>query len=196
MTYQLIKSIVFLAALALPFWLAVRVTINLAGKKRKQPVSIRRELILTCFFVYVIFVAAITIIPTRMSRFRSPASTDINLIPFANTLKCLLPGAAGKETIFFCWQNMTGNILLFVPLGFLLPLISGTLVSRKRVLIVACALSSSIETIQLLSRLAGSFRSVDVDDVLLNTLGAGVGFALFVLVKYALDRRTLKRSSV
>jgi hypothetical protein len=47
------------AALASPLRLALRVTINVARKKRKQPVSLRRELILTCFFVYVIFNAAL-----------------------------------------------------------------------------------------------------------------------------------------
>jgi glycopeptide antibiotics resistance protein len=192
---QLIKPLVFVAVVSLPVWVAVRVAINVSRKRRGKRLSIGRELILTSFFVYVIIVAAITVIPLRMSRFRNPEATDINIVPIVNNLKCLRsPNAAGAETLMFCLQNIVGNMLLFLPLGFALPLVSGKFAFVKRVAAFACALSLSIEAVQLLSRFARiSYRSVDVDDVLLNTLGAVAGFALFVFVRHAFARKVSER---
>jgi len=47
------------------------------------------------------------------------------------------------------------------------------------VLLFALLLSLSVESIQFLLRFFGNPRAVDIDDVILNTLGACVGFALY-----------------
>ena len=75
-----------------------------------------------------------------------------------------------------------GNILLFLPLGVMLPLLHVRFRSLKTLLITAVCLSLSIEIIQFALRLIGSARSVDIDDVLLNTLGACLGYALVRIV--------------
>ena len=49
----------------------------------------------------------------------------------------------------------------------------------KRVLLFALSLSLSVESIQFLLRFFGNPRAVDIDDVILNTLGACVGFAFY-----------------
>src|SRR4029077_804245 len=72
-----------------------------------------------------------------------------------------------------------GNVALFVPLGILLPLVSNRCLRLKRVLLFALLLSLSVESIQFLLRFFGNPRAVDIDDVILNTLGACVGFALY-----------------
>ena len=46
-------------------------------------------------------------------------------------------------------------------------------------LLFALLLSLSVESIQFLLRFFGNPRAVDIDDVILNTLGACVGFALY-----------------
>ena len=66
-----------------------------------------------------------------------------------------------------------------MPLGILLPLVSNRLRTLKRVLVVALVLSLTIEATQFLLRFVGNPRAVDIDDVILNTLGACVGFALY-----------------
>ncbi|MCA1634647.1 MAG: VanZ family protein [Acidobacteria bacterium] len=184
MLNQLLGSFIFSTAVALPLWVAFRVRANVSGRKLNAGASLGRELLLTSFFLYLVFVAALTVVPIPMSRFRVPGSSEVNLVPILNSLKCLPPTLTARRNVFlYCLQNMAGNIFLFLPLGFFLPLVSDRFGTIKRVLLVALVLSSSIEVVQFLSRLIGTFRTVDVDDVILNTLGAGVGFLLFTLVK-------------
>lgn len=69
--------------------------------------------------------------------------------------------------------NLFGNIALFVPFGLFLGLFVGC--RLPAVLFYALFVSLALETAQLISAM-GSF---DVDDLILNALGAGVGYALF-----------------
>jgi glycopeptide antibiotics resistance protein len=177
---QLLKSFIFSAALALPFWVAFRVKANAARKRLRERTAAGRELLLTLLFLYLVFLAALTVVPIPMSRFRAHGTNDLNLVPVLNSLKCFSPGVVGRRNVLlFCLQNMAGNVLLFLPLGILLPSVSAKFDSLARVLAVAFALSAFVEAVQFMSRLIGTFRTVDVDDVLLNTLGAAVGFFLF-----------------
>ncbi len=75
------------------------------------------------------------------------------------------------------------NIVLFLPLGFLLPLIWPQNDRFGRVLLFGAALSLLIELSQLLN-----IRSTDIDDLLLNTLGALIGFLLFRLYRLVFRR--------
>ncbi|MDQ4120751.1 MAG: VanZ family protein [Acidobacteriota bacterium] len=179
---HLFKSIIFLIAITLPFWIAARIIIYLSRKKRNEQAQIRTEFILTTFFVYLIFVAAITVIPTQMSSFRNPNFDDLNFIPILNSIKCFLPDVTGKpEVSKLCHQNIVGNIVLFIPIGFLLPFALKGFHSLKSILVFAFCLSLSIEVIQFFSRFFGNFRVLDIDDILLNTLGACIGFGVLGL---------------
>jgi glycopeptide antibiotics resistance protein len=81
------------------------------------------------------------------------------------------------------FRLLVGNIVAFVPLGLLLPL---ALRKRWAVLLVApvaLVTSIAIEAGQYaISQWLGySYRSTDVDDVVLNVLGALIGALLFVV---------------
>lgn len=68
------------------------------------------------------------------------------------------------------------NVVLFIPLGVLLPLLWPGFNRLRSVLLFGLLFSLWIETSQLLN-----IRNSDIDDLLLNTLGAVVGFLLFRL---------------
>lgn len=68
------------------------------------------------------------------------------------------------------------NILLYLPMGFLLPLIMPKL-RIGRVVLIGFLASLLTETVQLVFHL-GWF---DVDDLINNTLGTLIGFILFAL---------------
>lgn len=79
------------------------------------------------------------------------------------------------------WQpfliNFMGNIFMFMPIGFLLPLLWRRF---EHVLLTVGAgflLSLSIELLQLTQ-----LRSSDVDDLWLNTLGTFIGFVCFMFI--------------
>ena len=74
--------------------------------------------------------------------------------------------------------NVLGNILLFVPCGVLFTAITRRCGSPVFLVITASLLSISIEAIQYAQRSVPIGRTVDVDDVLWNTLGAYIGCAL------------------
>lgn len=142
------------------------------------------------FVAYLIVVVALTIIPTHLSPLRSPHSDHINLVPVNYSLRCiLLAYKRHPDLMTFCLRNTLGNVALFLPLGILLPLTFDRFDSLKRVLAIAFCVSLSIETIQFFSRFIGSARAVDIDDVLLNTLGACLGFLLFRIFRRAEGRR-------
>ena len=65
------------------------------------------------------------------------------------------------------WNNIIQNILLFIPLGFLL--------GGKRGVIAGLLLSIGIELTQYIFRLG----YCELDDVLNNTIGAAIGSLLF-----------------
>lgn len=68
------------------------------------------------------------------------------------------------------------NVVLFLPLGFLLPLLWPAYGRFFRVLAAGAVFSLLIELSQMLN-----IRSTDIDDLLLNTLGAAAGFLLYRL---------------
>ena len=85
----------------------------------------------------------------------------INLIPFSRDIQ---PVGYGL------------NVVMFLPLGFLIPTIWQSLGKLRYILAAGCGFSALIEVSQLLS-----LRGTDVDDVIMNTLGAVLGYGLYRL---------------
>lgn len=97
----------------------------------------------------------------------------------------LRPGASiaselGNVNQLMGMLNIAGPVLLFAPIGLLLPVAFGT---RWLTSTLSCSgLSLTVEVVQYF--IIG--RSADIDDVLLNTLGGAVGAALGILAVKAL----------
>ncbi|MBQ2922643.1 MAG: VanZ family protein [Tyzzerella sp.] len=72
--------------------------------------------------------------------------------------------------------NLFGNVLIFVPFGFMEPL-----ASKKRsfwaTLVDGCLVSLSVEIFQFITKV-GRF---DVDDLMLNTTGVALGYVCFLV---------------
>jgi glycopeptide antibiotics resistance protein len=75
--------------------------------------------------------------------------------------------------------NLAGNVIAFMPFGFCLPLVFGHRVRFIQCVLYTFGLSLAIEITQLLCKV-GTF---DVDDLILNTLGGILGFAVFVIYR-------------
>ena len=129
---------------------------------RKERMRWGRRILLLCLGVYFSLLFALTISPVYGGWSLSNIGKNINLTPFQ-----VLEVAALDYVNFF------GNLILFVPFGILLVLLS----YRCRNIFVTAAfgliLSIGIEVMQLFS-----LRSTDIDDVLLNTCGAVFGFLI------------------
>lgn len=66
------------------------------------------------------------------------------------------------------------NIMMMAPLGFLLPMIWPKTDNLKIIAIVGFVFSLAIELSQLLN-----FRCSDIDDLIMNTIGAVIGYLIF-----------------
>lgn len=91
-----------------------------------------------------------------------------NFTPFRGIINTISSG----ESTAFILQNLLGNIVLYMPLGFLLPALIPKLSNYKSVTLTGFLLSLTFELIQLF----GILGNFDVDDILLNTIGALAGF--------------------
>lgn len=102
-----------------------------------------------------------------------------NLVPFTEIRRFWIYW----ERVGF-WKsfiNLAGNVLAFLPFGFFLPILSRRVRRGVRCIFSGFLLSLMIETIQLVTKV-GCF---DVDDLMLNTLGAAVGYLMFVCANEA-----------
>ena len=134
------------------------------------------------FFVYVFFVLQLTgyfILFKEVSshgwwdkmNYRIESNDHVNLTPFSTI---------NRYSTFD--KQVIGNLIMLFPLGIYLPLlhkkfrrISGFFA----VLLISFFVSVAIEVLQL----ATSYRSTDVDDIILNTSGACLGFIVYQLIK-------------
>ena len=76
------------------------------------------------------------------------------------------------------------NILMFVPFGLLLPMVFPRLRACWKTLLAALGITVLIEVLQYFTG-----RSADIDDVIMNVLGAVMGYGLFALLNKALQSR-------
>ena len=122
----------------------------------------------------------ITLAPIRwradLGRYRN--NWRPQLVPLWNLVGKLRDGDRVLATL----AGAAGNVALFVPLGFLLPLLASRLDRPWRTVGAGFALSAAIE----LSQVAfPGIRRPDVNDVLMNTLGAALGFCAYRLAARA-----------
>lgn len=173
--------ILVLGVIVVPGWLAVRLHRH---RTRGQALSFAREILLLAFVVYLSGLAAVTLGPVRKSRLTADDAAAIQLRPSLASLTCASASMpVGSRARGFCVRNARGNVLLFFPLGLLIPLVWRRL-RFLRGMQIAIAVSLGIELLQYLSRAFGSYRSPDVNDVILNGAGACLGLLLGSLLRW------------
>ena len=75
---------------------------------------------------------------------------------------------------------LCGVVIGFIPYGFILPVIARKCRSGFFIILSGFGISLLVETIQLITKV-GCF---DVDDLILNTLGAALGYLAFAVCNY------------
>lgn len=98
-----------------------------------------------------------------------------NLVPFVEIRRFWM--YREQLGMFALFTNIFGNVLGFLPYGFILPVIHRRLRNGFFITLSGLCLSLCVETIQLVTKV-GCF---DVDDLILNTLGAAVGYLGFAV---------------
>ncbi|MEU2570257.1 VanZ family protein [Streptomyces althioticus] len=129
-----------------------------------------RLLVLLCAFAFMVVFAVVL---ARLTLQPSPASealTHTNLHP-GRSLQAYLDQPALRDA----FKQIGGNILLGVPFGVLAPVVAPLTRGFLRILLLTAVVMLLVEVAQG-ALVTG--RAFDIDDVILNTAGALLGYLL------------------
>ncbi|ACA54517.1 VanZ family protein [Clostridium botulinum] len=160
----------------------------LRARKKEGRVSRKHLLGVSIFLLYLAGVYSVTGMGTiwDVQRFVTASTSEFNriyLVPFSSS-EVIMP------YVF--------NIIMTIPLGFLLPLIWKQFRTIKKVALSGFLLSLCIE----LSQLFTQSRTTTTDDLIMNTLGAIIGYFIFkaffhiILKKNSNEKDEITSSSV
>ncbi|WP_422926707.1 VanZ family protein [Singulisphaera sp. PoT] len=138
--------------------------------------ELRKNFLAVLLFSYGLFVAYLTLIFHTTQRLS--LDNRFNLVAFRTVNLFLHKG--GTEMLI----NVVGNLAVFIPVGFLIPLIRRNRTGPWFVVGLSAALSLLIEILQFCT----GYRVADIDDVLLNTVSGALGYALFRAVYWIMLR--------
>lgn len=162
--------------------------ICLDSRRKKAKILTFSHILLLCLTFFMAQVFSLTGV-TPLSGFHTDIHWDeINLIPFSGIHAVL---SSGMD--MYAILNIVGNAILLVPFGFFFPLLSQKKYSLWQTALSGLLISLLIECSQLFLG-----RGTDVDDLILNTLGAVLGYIVFQLFKRILPRLTsiIKKESL
>lgn len=102
---------------------------------------------------------------------------DINVIPFHEIRRYM--NHVDSLGLFAVAANLLGNVLLFMPLGYFLPSFFARERLRPHFTIPMCmCISIAVEFSQFMTKTG----SMDIDDVILNTLGGIIGYLVYAFM--------------
>ena len=144
-----------------------------ASKNTKR----KKSLYVVLFAAYLILLFYFLFFSEGLGRASTEAEYRYNLTLFREIKRFIeYRHVLGYKAVFL---NVVGNVIAFMPFGFLLPPLMNYKTNWFVTTIWAFLFSLFVETIQLFFRL-GSF---DVDDMLLNTIGGLLGYIICILFK-------------
>lgn len=101
---------------------------------------------------------------------------SLNLMPLRTVMRYVrLLESSRPVLVKLAVINLFGNVIMFVPLGYFLPRLFGKMQKFWKTLLTTMLIIILVELIQLFT-LVGS---CDIDDLLLNLLGAAIGYGLY-----------------
>ncbi|MBD1221927.1 VanZ family protein [Virgibacillus halodenitrificans] len=101
--------------------------------------------------------------------------TSSNFVPFKTINTYLTAFVDNSMNRNIPIKNLVGNFFMFLPMGIYLPFLIKKIAGLGRFVLSMIVLLFFIEVIQLVTR-RGSF---DIDDFILNMIGALIGFAIW-----------------
>ena len=170
---------------SLPVLIAWRIIAVHFMKRKNKKSNGWHEAEIVLFSLFLVGLASQTIIPKFEFAPSSigfvgailPTSERLNLIPF-KVLSETYTAVFQDHYINYFLINMIGNIMMFMPIGFFLPVLWTKCAPFKVTLGIGFCITLLIELCQL--PLA---RSTDIDDLWLNVVGVSFGYLIYLLFK-------------
>ena len=153
-------------------------------KKREQIETVFLYFIFSCYILLLFKIliwsrfSILELLDRQWILFRS-----VNLIPFDSINQYM---SGNTDTIRrLAFGNVIGNIVIFIPLGLYLPLFK----KDKRVLVNFMCIFIVSLVVEILQGLLGIGVS-DIDDIILNSLGGGIGILGYKFIALILRNET------
>ena len=105
----------------------------------------------------------------------SQIQTNLNLVPF-HTIRLFLNVLGMQMYSSAAIINLGGNVIMFIPLGFFLPRVFPALQKFRRCILATTLIITAVELTQLFTLLG----TCDIDDLILNVIGATIGYIIFL----------------
>lgn len=142
----------------------------MSAKKKKQYRILGKVL----FVLYIVFVFYFLLISEVYGRTGEMQGYHYNLVLFKEIKRFW--NYREQLGIFATASNLLGNVLIFLPFGFFMPM-----ASKRRSFLVTIIYSFILSLIVETSQLFMQVGSFDVDDLLLNTIGGMLGYITFAV---------------
>ncbi|WP_057911404.1 VanZ family protein [Peribacillus muralis] len=164
----------------------------------KRRISILKFMYVLLFIIYISSLIGITIFPFPVQKYlietmiEDQLGLKHNFIPFKIFYEAMSYGSLSFG-ITILLKQVVGNIILFIPMGFVLPIIFVNIQNIKKVILIGFLSSLSIELFQGLAGfwIGYNYRAVDIDDLIFNVLGTVVGFLIWKFLYRFLIRNDL-----
>ncbi len=135
-----------------------------------------RRLVVALLSAYLLVFLALTLAYSNTAIDENyPARHRISLRPFRSIARDLASGGDGLVV------NLVGNVVVTLPLGASILVLAGAKARLRHAAAAGFVLSAMIESLQF----GTGRRFTDVDDVILNTTGAVLGFLAAAAVRRA-----------
>ncbi|ENK1242774.1 VanZ family protein [Clostridium botulinum] len=163
------------------------------NKKQKDKTA---HIIGVLFFTFIITIIFSLTGISPISGFHTDIRiNEISYIPVVSTLDMVkevfstahIENIPRNEAMLFLGENILGNILMFAPLGLLLPLLWKGFRKFSKTVLFGSVVSFIIEFSQLFLA-----RGTDIDDLILNTMGTTLGYLTFIVINKFFPKFTEK----
>lgn len=152
----------------------------------KRKIVRKGAVLLFVIYIFLLFLLIVFKYPTGLvssviERWKAGEEL-VRLEPQIVPFKTIVLYVKNVQAIYdWFFKNLACNVIMFIPYGFLIPFFS-KISKRKgiKIIISGCILSVGIEILQYIT----AWGQMDIDDVILNTLGIALGYELFLLMKY------------
>lgn len=162
------------------------------GRVDSKKKEIVKNSLIVLFVVYILLLFLVllfkyptTMVSDTIARWRAGEEVvrmEPQLVPFETVVQYVKNVHSLNDWFI---KNLACNLIMFIPYGFLIPAFWGNGHHRGlKIVISGCILSIVIEVLQYIT----AFGQMDIDDVILNTLGVVIGYELFQLIKYWLKK--------
>lgn len=154
--------------------------------KKTKKLNWYREIAMLIFVMFLIGLGSQTIIPKLEFGINGELSIvnfgigGINLIPFKVILDTYREVFINGNINYFI-INFLGNIIMFMPIGFLLSLLWK--MKSQKIILTGFLISFFIEFCQLFIA-----RETDIDDLMLNTFGTILGLIIYKILSKKFDK--------